>query len=76
MLPLSFSGFLVTREITLSNTSEIPMTFHLKVPNNYVPPATPSTPSTPSGSRNKEFEIVPQTGTLPPNFHEVIHVSS
>lgn len=59
-------GFVASKEITLSNTSEIPMTFDLRVPDGS---ATDT-----SSNNDKEFTIVPQHGTLPPNFQQVIKV--
>ena len=63
-------GFLVCQEVTLTNTSEIPMTYHLRI----------SQPSRNQGAladdapELNEFQIVPDSGTLPPNFHQVIQV--
>lgn len=56
-------GFLVSREVTLSNTSEIPMTFRLRVPSDSA-----------SVTKNEEFEIKPHSGSLPPNYHKKIQV--
>ena len=59
---MSTPGFQTTKEVVLTNTSEIPMTFTLHVPGS----GDPSDPV--------EFEILPESGTLPPNFHQVIQV--
>lgn len=56
-----------TAEVTLSNTSEIPMTYHFRVDEG-------NQPSEADTAANKEFTIVPQHGTLPPNFQQVIKV--
>ena len=54
------------------------MTYHLRVPGE-IPslPATPASASKAARSKsgNKEFELRPQAGTLPPNFHQSIKVS-
>jgi len=72
-LPICLPGFLSSREVTLSNTSEIPMTYHLRVcgdpPTNDLPTRDPPT-------REKEFDIRPHSGTLPPNLHRTIKVCS
>lgn len=61
-------------EVTLSNTSEIPMTFHFRVAEgNQSSNDEGHTPNPTEGS-DKEFTIVPQHGTLPPNFQQVIKV--
>ena len=60
-------------EVTLSNTSEIPMTFHFRVADGNNQSSESHTPSPAEGS-DKEFTIVPQDGTLPPSFQQVIKV--
>lgn len=69
------TGFLTHVDVTLSNTSEIPMTYHLRVPG----PSDQTTPT--NGGRNglggeniKEFEIQPSKGNLPPNYNQAIKV--
>ncbi len=71
-LKLIFLGFTVSREVILSNTSEIPMTFHLRVPDSCSFSGNESFSSFPNCN---EFTIVPQTGTIPPNYQQVIQVS-
>ena len=71
------------------NTSLVPMSFHLRVPGDgHTPsicatsdldPETPRTASTPrhglSGSLAKEFEILPSTGTIPPQSEMKVAVT-
>lgn len=57
------AGFLSRREVLLTNTSEIPMTYRLRV----------------SGSEAEEieggeFEVKPKSGVLPPNYNQTIQV--
>ena len=61
MFPPPPLGFLSSHEVTLTNTSEVLMTYHLRVPED-------------SSSKGKEFDIHPHSGTLPPNFHQTIRV--
>ena len=63
-------GFLVSRELTLTNTSEIPMTYRLRVSQ----PSSSLKTVDDGPSEAGEFQIIPESGTLPPNFHEVIQV--
>jgi len=65
-------GFLSSREVTLSNTSEIPMTYHLRVCGD---PPTNDPPTRDPPTREKEFDIRPHSGTLPPNLHRTIKVN-
>lgn len=65
-------GFLVCREVTLTNTSEIPMTYQLRVSQ----PSSDQGPVIEDPTEASEFQIVPSSGTLPPNFHQVIQVQS
>lgn len=67
--------------MTLTNTSEIPMTYHLRVsqPSAGLPARPP--PSSPAdvteneeNSEAADFQIIPNSGTLPPNFHQTIQV--
>ena len=73
LLSLLTVGFTATKELTLSNTSEIPMTFHFKVPVNAKEEEEGDITST--LPVNSEFTVVPQTATLPPNFQQLIKVS-
>ena len=71
------------------NTSLVPMSFHLRVPGDgHTPsicatsdldPETPRTTSTPrhglAGSLAKEFEILPSTGTIPPQSEMKVAVT-
>ena len=72
-------GFLNTKTCTLSNTSLVPMKFNLRVPGDGVSPSVcgtsdldsartdMETPSLTLGSEPpREFEIVPASGTIPP----------
>lgn len=83
------AGFKHTQTCSLMNTSLVPMSFHLRVPGDgHTPsicatsdldPETPRTASTPrhglSGSLAKEFEILPSTGTIPPQSEMKVAVT-
>lgn len=73
-------GFVNTAEVTLCNTSEIPMTYKLRVPsdgtkksvqdgNNEMDTAPPV-----SVSSQQEFMIRPRSGTIPPDLSQDIQV--
>ena len=59
------SGFPVTHEVILTNTSEVPMTFDLRVPLEEKEKRTSS----------QEIIIKPQNGILPPNIQQGIKVT-
>ena len=76
-------GFLVSREVTLTNTSEIPMTYQLRVSQpstgHGLPAGSPTTAAIISdpeenSTEASDFQIIPSSGTLPPNFHQTIQV--
>lgn len=58
---LSYLGFSVTHEVSLTNTSEVPMTYNIHVPGDE--------------GKKHEFVIQPRKGTLPPNMQNNIKVS-
>ena len=60
-----FADFLSTYEVVLTNTSEIPMTYQLKVPRSKEKEEC-------EGER--EFNIKPKSGVLPPNCNQAIQV--
>ena len=60
----NLSGFRVTHELILTNTSEVPMTFDLHVPLEEKEKRTGS----------QEIIIKPQNGILPPNIQQGIKV--
>lgn len=68
----------MSRDVTLTNTSEIPMTYQLRVSQ----PSTGLATGSPVAEDQEEegiseandFQIVPSSGTLPPNFHQAIQV--
>jgi hypothetical protein len=75
----------VSREVTLTNTSEIPMTYQLRVsrPSSTgrgQPAGSPTTGAVIIGNSENstteasDFQIIPNSGTLPPNFHQTIQV--
>ena len=51
----------------LTNTSEIPMTYRLRVPSNEADDEVEQEESV-------EFEVDPKSGVLPPNFQQCIKV--
>lgn len=65
-------GFLASHEVVLTNTSEIPMTYRLRVS---------GTEGEEDGreeeeeGEGREFEVKPRGGVLPPNYHENIQVT-
>lgn len=75
-------GFPNTKECVLSNTSLVPMTFHLRVPGDGSVPSISAISDhnsiqhgfTPTGGPPKEFEIIPERGTLPPQSDTKIKV--
>lgn len=69
-----YIGFTTTHEVTLSNTAEIPMTFHFRVANSNWSTSDAGTTSPLPASSDKEFVIVPLSGTLPPSFQQVVRV--
>ena len=68
-LSVGCSGFLSTREVTLTNTSEIPMTYRLRVSGNQREEEEEG-----EGEEEREFEVKPKSGVLPPNYHQNIKV--
>lgn len=64
-------GFLASREVVLTNTSEIPMTYRLRVS------GTEGEEGEEEGEEEegREFEVKPRSGVLPPNYHENIQVT-
>ena len=67
-----------TAEVTLYNTSEIPMTYHLRVPSDgsskeSLQDADNSTKQPVSSIR--EFTIRPRSGTIPPDLSQDVQVS-
>ena len=59
----------MSREVTLTNTSEVPMTFHLRIP---------SAQAEGEGENVRgrtEFKIQPSVGSLPPDMQQVVKVS-
>lgn len=58
-------GFLSGQEVTLTNTSEIPMTYRLRVSSNEAEDGV---------GDGGEFEVTPKSGVLPPNYHQNIQV--
>ena len=69
-------GFVNTAEVALCNTSEIPMTYHLRVPSDgskeSLQDANNNTKQPVSSIR--EFTIRPRSGTIPPNLSQDIQV--
>ena len=66
----------MSREVTLTNTSEIPMTYQLRVsqPSTGLQSGFSATTDTEETSEASDFQIIPSSGTLPPNFHQTIQV--
>ena len=83
------AGFRHTQKCSLMNTSLVPMSFHLRVPGDGHSPSicatadlemdAPQITSTPRhglpGSSAKEFEILPSTGTIPPQSEMKVEVT-
>ena len=74
-------GFVNTAEVTLCNTSEIPMSYHLRVPSDGTKESlqdgnmsTDTVPPHPAVSSLREFIIRPQSGTIPPDLSQDIQV--
>ena len=57
------------QEVSLSNTSEVPMTYQLRVPGDGMAFGK-------DGHRVREFIIKPSSGVLPPNYMQPIKVCS
>lgn len=70
MYTLLYTGFPVTREVILTNLSEVVMTYSLKVPLD----ERRSISSNRGG--NQEFLISPQADALPPGIPQAIKVST
>ena len=75
----SLLGFVNTAEVTLYNTSEIPMTYQLRVPSDGggKEPSQEGNKKTDTGppvSFIQEFTIRPPSGTIPPNLSQDIQV--
>lgn len=62
-------GFPVSREVTLTNTSEVPMTFHLRIP------SIQGEGKEEDSRGRSEFRIQPNIGSLPPDMQQVVKVS-
>ena len=65
-----YAGFLSSREVVLTNTSDIPMTYHLRVS---------SSEAEGQGEGEKvdegtEFDVEPKHGVLPANYRQSIRV--
>lgn len=75
---LIISGFVNTAEVTLCNTSEIPMTYHLRVPSDSgkesLQDDNKETDTAPPVSSIREFTIRPHTGSIPPDLSQDIQV--
>lgn len=74
----SLIGFVNTAEVTLCNTSEIPMTYQLRVPSDGgKEPSQEGKKKTDTGppvSFVREFTIRPSSGTIPPDLSQDIQV--
>lgn len=82
-----YSGFVNTAEITLCNTSEVPMAYRLRVPsdgtkgapqdsNNTNNKGSDTATAVPVAVLVKEFAIRPRSGTIPPDLSQDIQVLS
>lgn len=69
LLCLTRAGFQVSREVMLTNTSEVPMTFHLRVP------LAQGDGKEEDGDGRTEFKIQPNKGSLPPDMQQLVKVS-
>ena len=61
-----------TAEVTLCNTSEIPMTYQLRVPSDGSKESVQD--DKPPVSSVREFTIRPRSGTIPPDLSQDIQV--
>lgn len=64
------TGFLSSREIVLTNTSDIPMTYHLRVSSDEAEAPTEGE----QVEEGTEFDMEPKRGVLPANYHQSIRV--
>ena len=64
------TGFLSSREIVLTNTSDIPMTYHLRVSSDEAEVPTEGE----QVEEGTEFDVEPKRGVLPANYHQSIRV--
>jgi len=75
-----FLGFVNTVEVTLGNTSEVPMTYRLRVPSDGTKEALQDSKGSDTTSTAittilvKEFSIRPRSGTIPPGLLQSIQV--
>lgn len=69
-LTILLPGFLASREVVLTNTSEIPMTYRLRVCGD-----EDGKEEEEEEGEGREFEVKPSSGVLPPNYHENIQVT-